>query len=86
MTVGTLEKRRRAGAAPVESVPVGRGWVWALVQIAVLGAEGLALLFLLAQPAFRPQDVQIRGPLASAVGRRSARARTFRRPQHFPPE
>lgn len=61
MTVGTLEKRRRAGAAPVASVPVGRGWVWALVQIAVLGAEGFAVLFLLAQPAFRPQDVQIRG-------------------------
>jgi cell division protein FtsQ len=56
-----MQKRRRAGAAAAPPVPVGRGWVWALVQIALLGAEAFALLFLLAQPAFRPHDVQIRG-------------------------
>lgn len=62
MTVGTMEKRRRASArqeAPHRSA--GRGWTWALLQIALIGAEGFALLFLLAQPAFRPRHIQIEG-------------------------
>jgi len=62
MTVGTIEKRRRRTApAPARPVASGRGWLWAVVQIAVLGAEIFALLFLLAQPAFRPRHVQVTG-------------------------
>jgi hypothetical protein len=49
MTVGTIEKRRRRTApAPATRVATGRGWIWAAVQIAVLGGEIFALLFLLA--------------------------------------
>ncbi len=62
MTVGTIEKRRRRTApAPAKPVASGRGWLWALLQIAVLGVEIFALLFLLAQPAFRPKHVGIVG-------------------------
>jgi cell division septal protein FtsQ len=61
MTVGTIEKRRRTAPAPARPVASGRGWIWALVQIAVLGAEIFALLFLLAQPAFRPRHVDVIG-------------------------
>ncbi len=63
MTVGTLEKRRRASAGakapPQESG--GRGWFWALLQLALIGVEAFALLFLLAQPAFLPRQIQISG-------------------------
>lgn len=62
MTVGTLEKRRRASTGKTATaVPDGRGWIWALLQVALVGAEAFALLFLLAQPAFRPQRVQVQG-------------------------
>jgi cell division septal protein FtsQ len=62
MTVGTIEKRRRRTApAPAAPVATSRGWLWAVVQLAVLGAEIFATLFLLAQPAFRPQHVQVIG-------------------------
>src|ERR1700694_815264 len=62
MTVGTIEKRRRRAApAPAKPVATGRGWIWAAVQIVVLGGEVFALLFLLAQPAFRPRHVEITG-------------------------
>jgi len=62
MTVGTIEKRRRRAApAPAKPVASRRGWLWALVQIAVLGGEIFALLFLLAQPAFRPRHVEVVG-------------------------
>jgi cell division septal protein FtsQ len=62
VTVGTIEKRRRRTAAvPAKPVPASRGWVWALVQIALLGGEIFAALFLLAQPAFRPQHVLVSG-------------------------
>ena len=62
MTVGTIEKRRRRTApAPAKPVASGRGWLWALLQIAVLGAEIFGLLFLLAQPAFRPRHVAVVG-------------------------
>jgi cell division septal protein FtsQ len=63
MTVGTLEKRRRAsaGAQPASAGSGRRGWGWALVQLALIGAEAFALLFLLAQPAFRPHRIQIAG-------------------------
>ena len=62
MTVGTIEKRRRR-VGPVLAKPVAstRGWVWAVLQIAVLGGEIFALLFLLAQPAFRPRHVEVIG-------------------------
>jgi len=60
MTVGTIEKRRRR-TAPAKPAVSGRGWLWALVQIVVLGGEIFALLFLLAQPAFRPQHVEVVG-------------------------
>jgi cell division septal protein FtsQ len=62
MTVGTIEKRRRR-TAPTAAKPVatGRGWIWAAVQIAVLGCEVFALLFLLAQPAFRARHVAVLG-------------------------
>src|SRR5260370_988309 len=38
-----------------------RGWLWALVQVAVVGAEIFALLFLLAQPAFLPRHIEVVG-------------------------
>ena len=62
MTVGTIEKRRR-GTAPAPATPVaaGRGWLWALVQVALVGAEIFGLLFLLAQPAFRPRHIEVVG-------------------------
>jgi cell division septal protein FtsQ len=62
MTVGTIEKRRRrtvpAAAKPTTSA---RGWIWAVAQMAILGAEVFAALFLLAQPAFRPRQVEVVG-------------------------
>lgn len=62
MTVGTIEKRgRRTAPPPAAPVAVSRGWIWAVIQLAVLGAEILGTLFLLAQPTFRPQDLQIGG-------------------------
>jgi cell division septal protein FtsQ len=62
MTVGTLEKRRRASArAKTPAQSGGRGWFWALLQLALIGIEAFALLFLLAQPAFLPRQVQISG-------------------------
>jgi cell division septal protein FtsQ len=62
MTVGTMEKRRRRAAqAPPKPAASTRGWLWAVVQIAVLGAEIFAVLFLLAQPGFRAQHVAIIG-------------------------
>jgi cell division septal protein FtsQ len=61
MTVGTIEKRRRSAPAPAKPAVSRRGWLWALVQIAVLGGEIFALLFLLAQPAFRPRHLEVIG-------------------------
>jgi cell division protein FtsQ len=62
MTVGTIEKRRRRTTpAPAKPVASGRGWLWALVQVVLVGGEIFALLFLLAQPAFRPRHVDVRG-------------------------
>src|SRR3984893_16408092 len=62
MTVGTIEKRRRRTApAPARPVTTGRGWIWAAAQIALLAGEVFALLFLLAQPAFRPRHVEVVG-------------------------
>ncbi len=67
MTVGTIEKRRRTSAtAPAKPVAAGRGWLWALVQIALVGGEIFALLFLLAQPAFRPRHVEVVGEVVPA--------------------
>jgi len=64
MTVGTIEKRRRRTApAPARPSASSRGWIWALSQIAILGAEVFAALFLLAQPAFRPRQVQVAGTM-----------------------
>jgi cell division septal protein FtsQ len=62
MTVGTIQKRRRRVApAPAKPVASARSWVWAVLQIAVLGGEIFALLFLLAQPAFRPWHIDVIG-------------------------
>src|SRR5439155_19609046 len=62
MTVTTVEKRRRrTSAAPAKPRASSRGWIWAVVQIAALATEVFILLFLLAQPAFRPQHVQVSG-------------------------
>src|SRR5207253_589282 len=62
MTVTTVEKRRRrTSAAPAKPRASSRGWIWAVVQIAALATEVFLLLFLLAQPAFRPQHVQVSG-------------------------
>jgi cell division septal protein FtsQ len=62
MTVGTIEKRRRR-TAPVPAKPAAssRGWIWAVAQIAILGTEVFAALFVLAQPAFRPRQVLVVG-------------------------
>ena len=62
MTVGTIAKRRRRTApAPAKPAASTRGWIWALAQIAILGGEVFAALFLLAQPAFRPRQVEVVG-------------------------
>jgi len=62
MTVSTIEKRRRRTApASVKPTASSRGWIWAVAQIAILGAEVFAALFLLAQPAFRPRHVDVIG-------------------------
>jgi len=62
MTVGTIAKRRRRAAqAPARPAASTRGWLWAVVQVAVLGAETFAVLFLLAQPGFRPHHVAVIG-------------------------
>jgi len=62
MTVGTIEKRRRRTApAPAKPTASARGWIWAVAQMAILGAEVFAALFLLAQPAFRPRQVVVVG-------------------------
>jgi cell division protein FtsQ len=63
MTVGTIEKRQRRQAAPPPAKPAAstRGWIWAVAQIAILGAEVFAVLFLLAQPSFRPRQVDVVG-------------------------
>lgn len=62
MTVGTIEKRRRRTASPpAMPVPSARGWIWAVAQLTILGAEVFAALFLLAQPAFRPRQVAVIG-------------------------
>ena len=62
MTVSTIEKRRRRTApASVKPTASSRGWIWAVAQIAILGAEVFAALFLLAQPAFRPRLVDVIG-------------------------
>src|SRR5947208_444440 len=62
MTVTTVEKRRRrTSAAPAKPRASSRGWIWAVVQIAALATEVFVLLFLLAQPAFRPEHVQVSG-------------------------
>jgi cell division septal protein FtsQ len=62
VTVGTVAKRRRRTAAPpAPLVAASRGWIWALFQIAVLAGESFAVLFLLAQPAFRSQHVAVTG-------------------------
>jgi cell division protein FtsQ len=62
MTVGTVEKRRRGTTAPPPSaVSPARGWIWAVVQLAILATEIFASLLVLAQPAFRPSDVRISG-------------------------
>ncbi|HEY4844467.1 MAG TPA: FtsQ-type POTRA domain-containing protein [Candidatus Dormibacteraeota bacterium] len=62
MTVGTIAKRRRRTAsAPAKPAASTRGRLWALLQIAVLSAEIFAVLFLLAQPGFRPRHVEVVG-------------------------
>src|SRR5438309_4089135 len=62
MTVSTIAKRRRRTApAPAKPAASSRGWIWAVAQIAILGAEVFAALFLLAQPAFRPRQVEVIG-------------------------
>jgi cell division septal protein FtsQ len=63
MTVGTVEKRRRrtTTAAPPAAVSASRGWIWAVVQLAILATEIFALLLVLAQPAFRPTNLAVTG-------------------------
>jgi cell division septal protein FtsQ len=62
MMVGSIEKRRRRVAqGPPAVARSSRGWVWALFQLAVLAIESFAILFLLAQPAFRVRHVTISG-------------------------
>ena len=62
MTVSTVAKRRRrTTSAPAKPSTSSRGWIWAVAQIAALATEVFIVLFLLAQPAFRPQHVQVSG-------------------------
>jgi cell division septal protein FtsQ len=62
MTVGTLPKRRsRAAPAPPPPARSTRGWIWAVAQVVLIAGETFAILFLLAQPAFRPQHVEVAG-------------------------
>lgn len=63
MTGSQPRPRVRRGpvkAAPVEAAPAKRR-LWALGQLALLGAETFLLLFLLAQPSLRPKQVQVLG-------------------------
>lgn len=53
-------RRGPAKAAPVDVAPTRRR-LWALGQLALLGAEIFLLLFLLAQPALRPREVHVSG-------------------------
>ncbi|HYM49631.1 MAG TPA: FtsQ-type POTRA domain-containing protein [Candidatus Limnocylindrales bacterium] len=57
-TLAATRVRRRAAT---QSPPPLRRLIWAVVQVAVLGAEVFLLLFILAQPGFRPRDVQVQG-------------------------
>jgi cell division septal protein FtsQ len=60
--VGSVAKRRRRIAQrPATVARSSRGWVWALLQLALLGIESFAILFLLAQPVFRVREVTISG-------------------------
>jgi cell division septal protein FtsQ len=61
MTVGTIQKRRRSVSAPARRVATSRGWLWAVLQIAILGLETFAILFLLAQPSFRARLTHVSG-------------------------
>ena len=62
MTIGTIEKRRRRSAtAPAERTSSARGWIWSVAQITIVGAEVFAAFFLLAQPAFRPRQMEVLG-------------------------
>jgi cell division septal protein FtsQ len=62
MTVGSVAKRRRRSTPPpTATVGASRGWAWALLQLGVVAVESFAILFLLAQPAFRPQHVAVSG-------------------------
>src|SRR4030081_774921 len=71
----------------------GRGWIWAVVQIAVFGGEIFALLFLLAQPAFRPRHLEVTGTkhltvsqVTGALSLPADRSIFLLRPQHLPPQ
>jgi cell division septal protein FtsQ len=62
MTVTTRPTRKTRSARPAPETGSGlRGWLWASGQLIVLGVEVLALLFLLANPAFRPRAIQVVG-------------------------
>ena len=62
MTVTTRPDRKTRSARPAPETGSGwRGWLWASGQLIVLGVEVLALLFLLANPAFRPKAIRVVG-------------------------
>jgi cell division septal protein FtsQ len=62
VTVGTLPKRRsRAAQAPPKPARSTRGWIWVLLQVALIVWETFAILLLLAQPGLRPQHIDVAG-------------------------
>lgn len=62
MTVTTRPTRRtRSTRQPQDEGSGLRGWFWASGQLALLGAELLALLLLLTYPGFRPRQLQVVG-------------------------
>jgi cell division septal protein FtsQ len=55
-----MDKRtrtRRNGTHALER----RGWLWAVAQVAVLAAEVIGLVLLLAQPGLRPTELRVNG-------------------------
>ena len=52
---------RRAAASQLRRASRVKSWLWAGIQLSLLGAEIFLLLILLAQPAFRARQVEVTG-------------------------
>ncbi len=61
MTAALKASRRATAADRRMQTPGVKSWLWAGIQLALLGGEIFLLLSLLAQPAFRPRQVELIG-------------------------